>query len=94
MQSHMTDGEVCSSLNRIERLKRAVQAARPGVCTERALIWTDYFRHKGNREKDIHIRMAEALRDVLLKKRVVMSLKVLWVNKLKRKKKVLEVYYG
>jgi hypothetical protein len=68
VQFHMTKEEVDSSPDRIERLKQAVQTSRPGVCIERALIWTHYFKNKEHRKKDIHIQMAEALRDVLLKK--------------------------
>ncbi|MCP4664752.1 MAG: formate acetyltransferase [Deltaproteobacteria bacterium] len=56
--------------DRITRLKKAVQDFRPGVCTERAVIWTGYFRKKENRKKSIHIQMAEALRDVLMKKTI------------------------
>ena len=55
---------------RIEGLKRAVQSARPGVCTERALIWTRYCRNRENRKKPTAIQMAEALRQVLLQKTV------------------------
>ncbi len=58
------------SKDRIERLKNAVQGSRPGVCTERALIWTYYFKNKENRKKPISIQMAEALQDVLLKKTI------------------------
>ncbi len=55
---------------RIERLKQAVQEARPGVCTERALIWTRYFRNRENQKKPPLIQMAEALREVLLQKTI------------------------
>lgn len=55
---------------RIERLKKAVQHASPGVCPERALLWTRYFRNRENRKKPLAIQMAEALREVLLKKTV------------------------
>lgn len=55
---------------RIERLKKAVQNASPGVCPERALLWTRYFRNRKNRNKPPAIQMAEALREVLLKKTV------------------------
>ena len=58
------------SKDRITRLKKAVQSYQPGVCAERAAIWTRYFRKKGNRKKHICIQMAEALREVLLKKTV------------------------
>ncbi len=63
MPSSMTEG-------RIARLKRAVQSARPAVCAERALIWTDYHRRVANRFKSPHIRMAEALARVLDQKTV------------------------
>lgn len=56
--------------DRVEQLKQAVQTAKPGVCTERALIWTRYFRRRKNRGKPLPIQMAEALRDVLLQKQV------------------------
>jgi pyruvate formate-lyase/glycerol dehydratase family glycyl radical enzyme len=56
--------------DRIEGLKKAVQNARPGVCTERALIWTRYFRDRENRKNPVPIQMAEALRQVLLQKTV------------------------
>ena len=55
---------------RIDRLKQAVQESRPGVCTERALIWTRYFRTPENRRKPPLIQMAEALREVLLQKTI------------------------
>jgi formate C-acetyltransferase len=55
---------------RIARLKQAVQSARPSVCAERALIWTDYHRKAANRSKSPHIQMAEALSDVLLNKTI------------------------
>ena len=68
MKFHITEGQADSSADRIARLRNAVQSSRPGVCTERAVIWTNYFKDKEHRKKDIHIQMAEALRDVLLKK--------------------------
>lgn len=58
------------SQTRIERLKHAVQSYPPGVCSERALIWTQYFRNKENRKKPVCIQIAEALRNVLLKKTI------------------------
>jgi formate C-acetyltransferase len=55
---------------RIAALHRAVTTAIPAVCPERALIWTDYFRKRKNRKKSPHIRIAEALREVLIKKTI------------------------
>jgi formate C-acetyltransferase len=56
--------------NRIQRLKKTVQEAKPGVCTERALIWTRYFRGRKNRRKPVCFQMAEALKDVLSNKSI------------------------
>ena len=56
--------------DRIDRLKEAVQTSRPGVCTERALIWTRYFKNRENWKKHPSIQMAEALSDVLCRKSI------------------------
>lgn len=56
--------------SRINSLKQAVQSARPGICPERALIWTQYHRKRSNRKKSAHIQMAEALSMVLGRKRI------------------------
>ena len=53
---------------RIRKLKKAVMEASPGVCPERALIWTDYFRDKSNRSKPAPVQIAEALSRVLAEK--------------------------
>ncbi len=55
---------------RIPRLKKAVQNAPPGICTERARIWTRYHRQAANRRKPAAIQMAEALRAVLREKTI------------------------
>ena len=55
---------------RILRLKKAVQTAKPAVCTERALIWTAYHRQRVNRGKSAPIQMAEALGEVLKRKSI------------------------
>lgn len=72
VRSDIGEGEKKANMpkDRIKRLKKAVQDFRPGVCTERALLWTEYFRKKENRRKSIYTQMAEALRDVLLKKTI------------------------
>jgi pyruvate formate-lyase/glycerol dehydratase family glycyl radical enzyme len=51
-------------------LKRDVQEFKPGICTERALIWTAYFKNRENRSKPVSIQIAEALRDVLQQKTI------------------------
>jgi formate C-acetyltransferase len=56
--------------DRIALLKSAVQQAKPGVCVERALVWTDYFRDRRNRAKPRAIQAAEALTEVLRRKTV------------------------
>ena len=58
------------SQDRIDRLKNAVRTSRPGICTERALIWTQYFKNKENRKTHPSIQMAESLSDVLNKKSI------------------------
>jgi pyruvate formate-lyase/glycerol dehydratase family glycyl radical enzyme len=59
-----------STKTRIERLRDAVQNAPPGICTDRALVWTSYYKNPNNRNKPAGIQMAEALREVLLKKKI------------------------
>ncbi|PJC71908.1 MAG: hypothetical protein CO013_12140, partial [Syntrophobacterales bacterium CG_4_8_14_3_um_filter_58_8] len=49
MLSPTTESTQCS--RRINALRQAVQGAKPGVCTERAMIWTRYFKDKENRKK-------------------------------------------
>jgi pyruvate formate-lyase/glycerol dehydratase family glycyl radical enzyme len=56
--------------NRVLRLKKAVQSAQPGICTERAVIWTGYFKQPANRKKHVHIQIAEALQAVLIDKSI------------------------
>jgi len=55
---------------RIKSLKKAVLEAGYSICTERAVIWTDYFKKSANRKKPVDIQMAEALARVLRKKAV------------------------
>jgi formate C-acetyltransferase len=54
--------------DRVALLKSAVQQAKPGVCAERALLWTEYFRDRQNRGKPRPIQAAEALAEVLRRK--------------------------
>ena len=56
--------------NRIDRLKKAVQSAVPGVCSERALLWTEYCKKLAGREKPAVVRIAEAVRHVLENKSI------------------------
>jgi pyruvate formate-lyase/glycerol dehydratase family glycyl radical enzyme len=68
MSLPMTEITRCSK--RIDALKEAVQGAKPGVCTERALIWTRYFKAGENRKKSPTIQIAEALTEVLKNKSI------------------------
>jgi len=68
MLSPTTESPQCS--RRIDALKKAVQGAKPSVCTERAMIWTRYFKDKENRKKSPYIRIAEALTEVLKNKSI------------------------
>ncbi len=54
--------------DRVWRLRKAVQSAKPAVCPERALLVTAYFKQRGNRRKPPAIRKAEALRHILKKR--------------------------
>jgi formate C-acetyltransferase len=67
MRSFTTESQTGICPARIARLKRAVQNTRPGVCTERALVWTRHHRDPRNRRKAAPIPMAEALCEVLQK---------------------------
>ncbi|MBC2713998.1 MAG: formate acetyltransferase [Desulfobacteraceae bacterium] len=57
--------------DRISYLKNSVQGFKPGICTERALIWTKYFKKSDNKNKPACIQIAEAFRDVLVNKTVI-----------------------
>lgn len=50
---------------RINSLLLDIDKARPGICPERALLWTDYFRKKENRNKAVAVQIAQALSHVL-----------------------------
>jgi len=62
--------EIARRSKRIDALKAAVQGAKPGVCTERAMIWTRYFKDRVNRKKSPCIQIAEALAEVLKNKTI------------------------
>ncbi len=55
---------------RISILRKAVLDADYSICTERAVIWTDYFKNSANKTKAIDIQMAEALARVLREKAI------------------------
>ncbi len=55
---------------RVSALKKAVQEFPPQICTERAVIWTRYFKDRANRKKPVCIQIAEALEAVLLNKTI------------------------
>ena len=56
MSSPITKITPCSK--RIDALKAAVQNTKPGVCTERAMIWTRYFKARENQKKPPTIQIA------------------------------------
>ena len=70
MQSSTSKRRETGASGRITRLRAAVQGAAPAICTERALLWTAYHRDRENRKKHPPVRMAEALREVLLNKTI------------------------
>lgn len=55
---------------RVMSLKKDVQSYKPGICTERAIIWTEYFKNPENMTKPVSIQIAEAFREVLLRKTI------------------------
>ncbi|MCK5737545.1 formate acetyltransferase [bacterium] len=57
-------------IDRISGLKKAVQEFQPGVCTERALIWTKYCKNPQNKNKPACIQISEAFQNVLLNKTI------------------------
>jgi len=56
--------------DRIIALKKAILNAEHSVCTERAIIWTDYFKKSSNQKKPVDIQIAEALSRVLREKSI------------------------
>lgn len=64
------DTPVKQETKRISILKKAVLDANYSICTERAVIWTDYFKDSANKTKPIDIQMAEALARVLREKAI------------------------
>ena len=51
--------------NRIKQLKTDILNAKHSICSDRAIIWTKYFKNAVNRKKPVDIQMAEALANVL-----------------------------
>jgi len=43
--------------NRVERLKKAVQAETNGACIERPMLWTKYHRNKANSDKTTNVKI-------------------------------------
>ncbi|MFC1851320.1 pyruvate formate lyase family protein [candidate division CSSED10-310 bacterium] len=70
MSSATISTEKSQSWERITRLKAAVQNGKPGICPERAVLWTAYHQNPLNRRKPVVIQMAEALREVLVNKSI------------------------
>ncbi len=60
-----------SGNERLMRLKLQVQEYERGICTERALLWTEYFKERKNRKKPVIVQMAEAVRHVLINKSIL-----------------------
>lgn len=55
---------------RITLLKQSVLDAKPGICAERSLLWTAYFKNKSNSNKPVAIKISQAVRHVLRNKTV------------------------
>lgn len=54
--------------SRVKDLRKAVQNANPSICLERAMLVTEYFKNRSNREKPMVIQKAQALAHVLKNK--------------------------
>lgn len=59
-----------TSNKRLKNLQHEVEGAAPSICTERAVLITEYFRNKVNQKKPLVIQKAEALAHVLTHKSV------------------------
>jgi len=70
IQETMVESPDASAGERIARPKQAVNEAAPGLCAERAMIWTRYYRDADNRKKHACLKIAEALSSTLLEKTV------------------------
>ncbi|MCP3928262.1 MAG: formate acetyltransferase [Bacteroidetes bacterium] len=55
-------------LGRLDSLKKVIEQFPPAICIERALLITEYFRKKENRNKKASIQIAEALSHILKNK--------------------------
>ena len=56
--------------DRIEILKNSVNNAIRAICPERAILWTEYYKNKLNRNKPVEIQAAEAMCYVLQNKSI------------------------
>ena len=50
---------------RVWRLRKTVQSSNPSICTERALLVTEYFKTLTNHEEPMIVQKANALRHIL-----------------------------
>jgi len=64
-QSNITLKE---DLTRLDSLKQSIEQFSPAICVERALLITEYFKKKKNRNKNASIQIAEALSHILKNK--------------------------
>ncbi len=75
-----------SQSSRITHLRDEVLSADYSICTERATIYTKYFKKSQNRKKPIDIQMAEALSEVLREKSIEIYPKELIVGNFSSKR--------
>ncbi len=59
---------VSSSIERLNFLKETVQSSPYSICIERALLVTDYFKHRNKKNNPVIVAKAEALAHVLTNK--------------------------
>ncbi|MCG3165382.1 MAG: Choline trimethylamine-lyase [Bacteroidia bacterium] len=80
------------STRRLQKLKQEVEAAPASICSERALLITEYFKKKENHNKPVVIQKAEALAHVLKNKAVKIYPGELIVGSTTSKRKAGPVY--
>lgn len=55
---------------RTQRLKDAVNKSVYGICIERPVLWTEYYKNKANKNKPVPVQVAEATNHVLQNKTI------------------------
>ncbi|MBM3157490.1 MAG: hypothetical protein FJ004_09450, partial [Chloroflexi bacterium] len=70
LQESVRTSEPKAPSERFQRIKKELLSTPVHLCTERAVIVTDYFKHHDKRSEPMPIRRAKALRHLLQHKSV------------------------